>query len=124
MGVWHFWDVTRGMDVDEFSQLVREVAKFEVLARRETLAQVLELLDKAAEKGLGVGDVRGVVAEWLDSVAEEYDFLVQMDPLFSGFRDKVEKMAGKAGMDRKESGTTQDDLALIEEFLGEEAGGQ
>ena len=52
-------------------------------AKYETLMQVLELISIAKDRGLGLGEVEGIIADWLTEVDAIYRDIICSEELFN-----------------------------------------
>ena len=95
MGVWHIWDLTRKLGGDELELLIEEFARTEARVRYEVLCQVLSLLSEAEKKGLRLGDVKEIVADWLSNAEDDYCALVLKDPQYEYVRGIVDRYRRK-----------------------------
>ena len=95
MGVWHIWDLTRRLGGDDFELLIEEFARTEARVRYEVLCQVLSLLSEAEKKGLRLGDVKDIVADWLSNAEDDYGVLVLEDPQYQYISSMIDRFSRK-----------------------------
>lgn len=82
MDIYRIWDIVRNLDTEELGMLVKELAIIEARTRYEVLSQVLSLLYKAEEKGMGISELKNIVADWLTNAEDLYEELILNDPLY------------------------------------------
>ncbi|RLE47001.1 MAG: hypothetical protein DRJ31_09440 [Candidatus Methanomethylicota archaeon] len=90
---WALRDVTKGIDdLPEFHGFIDLIAKVELLAKTETLQQVLYLIRLVKNTENGLERLEYAISDLLTEYQSEIDYLNLIEPIFHYVYEKLEKV--------------------------------